>query len=99
MFTGVSHTPMAPSLFDLYADPYQVMDTDGGAYNIWYGQHMFLFAKFGEVIQAFVESLHGAPNNFISSYKPQDLNYDTAKALNVLDTLKHFKTYWRDPFQ
>jgi arylsulfatase A-like enzyme len=101
MFTGVSHTPAAPTLFDLYADPYQVMDVEGGAYNIWYGMHMFLFAKFGEVIAAFIETLQDAPNNFsaISSFKPQDLNYDTVKLLHVLTTLKNFKTYYRDPFQ
>jgi arylsulfatase A-like enzyme len=99
IFTGIRVLPSAPTITDLYDDPYNVMDKEGQQYMRYYGERLWLFAPVGEVVANFVSTLPEYASSYASTHGPESLNYETAKLIDVMDQLKNFKNVFRDPFQ
>jgi arylsulfatase A-like enzyme len=99
IFNGVRVIPNAPSICDLYEDPYQVMDREGQQYMHWYGERLWLFAPIGKVVADFVTTLPEYASEYAATHGPESLNYETAKLLDVVTQLKDFRSIFKDPFQ
>jgi arylsulfatase A-like enzyme len=99
IFTGIRTLPAAPTITDLYEDPYEVMDKEGQQYMQWYGARLWVFAPVGEVVANFVTTLPEYASEYASTHGPESLNYETAKLIDVMTQLKDFKSVFRDPFQ
>jgi arylsulfatase A-like enzyme len=101
IFQGTRVITNAPILTNLREDPFQVMSKEGQQYMQWYGQRLWVFAPCGDVVNDFINSLHGYHNAFdtATSLGATDVNYDTMKIAEIAQTLRDHRIKFRDPFQ
>ena len=85
--TGVRTIPGWPVIINLKADPYEVMWKESMMYIRWYADNMWLFVPIQDKIKMFLGSLEGYPFQQGSSLNAAGVNYNTLKAMKVLQEL------------
>jgi arylsulfatase len=87
--TGVRSVPGWPVIFNLKADPYEVMTFRESMFSArWYADQMWLFVPIGAKVKEFLGSLEGYPFQAGSAMGPSGINYNSLKALKVLKQLE-----------
>jgi arylsulfatase len=83
--TGVRTTPGWPVIFNLKADPYEVMTFRESMFSArWYADQMWLFVPIQAKVQQFLGSLDGYPFQPGSSLSASGINYRSLKAMKLL---------------
>jgi arylsulfatase len=78
-----------PLIINLRADPYEEMWEEGEmGYLRWFADNMWLFVPVGEEIQKFLATIPGYPFQEGQSLNAGGINYQSLKAMNILQQLK-----------
>ncbi len=86
--TGVRLPTNWPLIVHLKADPYEMMPFHSEMYIRWYADNMWLFVPIQEMIAEFIGSLNGYPFQEGMDLNAAGINYNSLKALKVLEELK-----------
>jgi arylsulfatase len=87
--TGVRSVPGWPVIFNLKADPYEVMTFRESLFSArWYADQMWLFVPVGGIVKKFLASLEGYPFQAGSTLGPSGINYNSIKAMQILQQLE-----------
>jgi len=87
--TGVRSVPGWPVIFNLKADPYEVMTFRESMFSArWYADQMWLFVPIQAKVQEFLGSLEGYPFQPGSSLSAAGINYQSLKAMKILKQMQ-----------
>ena len=87
--TGVRSVPGWPVIFNLKADPYEVMTFRESMFSArWYADQMWLFVPIQAKVQEFLASLEGYPFQPGSSLSAAGINYRSIKAMQILKQME-----------
>jgi arylsulfatase len=87
--TAIRETPAWPLIINLKADPYEKMWEESKlGYLRWYADNMWLFVPIQQQVQGFLGTLDGYPFQPGSSLSAAGINYQSLKALKILEELQ-----------
>ncbi|MFO0911324.1 MAG: sulfatase-like hydrolase/transferase, partial [Pirellulales bacterium] len=90
--TGTRDIPGWPEIVNLRADPYEKGPRESETYMRWYADNIWLFIPVQQKLRSFLTTLPEFPFQQGSSLNAANINYNTLRAVEVMQRLQQMET-------